>query len=139
MSSQLDVYIPVILLMAFAVIAFVGAVFLVARLLRPSAPNPMKETPYECGEEPIGQAWVHFNVRFYVISLIFIIFDVEGALMFPVASVFRKFNRIGEGGVILGSLLIFIAVLVVGIVYCWRKGDFDWVKSFRMPHKESGK
>ena len=130
--QQLDVYIPTLFLALFAALIFFGSIFLVSRILRPSNPNKIKETPYECGEEPIGSAWSNFNVRFYVVSLIFIIFDVEGALMFPVASVFRKFNEIGEGGVLLGSLLIFITVLLVGIVYCWKKGDFDWVKSFQL-------
>lgn len=131
-SHSLDIYMPVILLMAFAALAFGGTIFLVGRFLRPSNPNKLKETPYECGEEPVGSAWSQFNVRFYVVSLIFIIFDVEGALMFPVASVFKKFNDIGEGGVLLSSLLIFIMVLVVGIVYCWKKGDLDWVRSFQL-------
>ncbi len=132
LSHGLDVYIPVVLLAAFAVVAFGGAIFLVGRFLRPSNPNPLKTTPYECGEGPVGSAWSNFNVRFYVISLIFIIFDVEGALMFPVACVFKKFNDVGEGGVLLGSLSIFIMVLVVGVIYCWRKGDLDWVKSFQL-------
>ncbi len=135
-SHSLDVYMPVILLMTFAIIAFLGSIFFVSRILRPSNPNEIKETPYECGEEPVGSAWSNFNVRFYVISLIFIIFDVEGALMFPVASVFKKFNDIGEGGVLLGSLLIFIMVLVVGIIYCWKKGDLDWVKSFQLSREQ---
>ena len=65
-------------------------------------------------------------------ALIFIIFDVEGALMFPVAAVFKKFNEIGAGGVVLISILIFMAVLIQGIVYCWKKGDLDWVKSYQV-------
>ena len=136
-SHTLDVYMPIIILMAFAVIAVVGAI-VAGRLLglRPHNPNKMKETAYECGEEPVGTAWSNFNVRFYVVSIIFIIFDVEGALMFPVASVFRSFNEIGEGGVILGSLLIFIAILVFGIIYCWRKGDLDWVTSFQLTEQQ---
>lgn len=93
-------------------------------------------TPYECGEIPVGSAWSNFNVRFYVVSLVFIIFDVEGALMFPVAAVFKKFNEIGEGGVLLGSLLLFIVVLVMGVVYCWKKGDLDWVRSFQVSEEE---
>ena len=134
-SYTLDAYIPVVILMAIAVIAFVGAVF-VAKILRPFKPNSLKAQPYECGEEPVGTAWSNFNVRFYVVSLIFIIFDVEGALMFPVASIYKRFVEIGEGGVLLGSMLIFISVLVVGIVYCWSKGDLDWVKSFRLEEAE---
>lgn len=134
-SPNLDVYMPIVILMAFGVVAVVGAL-LFGRLLRPSNPNTLKESPYECGEEPIGSAWSNFNVRFYVVSLIFIIFDVEGALMFPVAAVFKKFNEIGEGAVLLGSLLLFILVLVLGIIYCWRKGDLDWVKSFKLTDEQ---
>ncbi|MCP4913784.1 MAG: NADH-quinone oxidoreductase subunit A [Oligoflexia bacterium] len=134
-SPNLDVYMPIIILMAIGVIAVVGAL-LVGKLIRPHNPNALKESPYECGEEPIGSAWSNFNVRFYVVSLIFIIFDVEGALMFPVAAVFRRFNEIGEGGVLLGSLLLFILVLVLGIVYCWKKGDLDWVKSFQLSDEQ---
>ena len=135
-SHQLDVYMPVIMLMAFAILLYLIAVFLVSALLRPSNPNKLKETPYECGEIPVGTAWANFNVRFYVVSLIFIIFDVESALIFPVAAVFKRFNAIGEGGVLLGSLLIFILVLVVGVIYCWSKGDLDWVKSFQLSKDE---
>ena len=131
-SHDLDVYMPIIILMSFAIIAFLGAIWIVSAVLRPSNPNPLKEQPYECGEEPVGTAWSNFNVRFYVVSLVFIIFDVEGALMFPVAAVFRKFNEIGEGGALLASLVLFILILAVGIVYCWKKGDLDWVKSFQL-------
>ena len=87
MSHNLDVYMPVLILAAFAAIMFVGAL-LVGKLLRPHNPTELKVSPYECGEVPIGTAWSNFNIRFYVVALIFIIFDVEGALMFPVAAVF---------------------------------------------------
>ena len=130
-SYNLDVYMPVLLMMAFAAIMVVGAL-LVGRLLRPHNPTDLKLTPYECGEEPQGAAWSNFNVRFYVVALIFIIFDVEGALMFPVATVFKKFVAIGQGGAILATFLLFVTVLVLGIVYCWSKGDLDWVKSFKV-------
>ena len=114
------------------------ATILVGRLLRPHKPGELKSSAYECGEPPVGTAWSNFNVRFYVISLIFIIFDVEGALMFPVAAVFRDFNEIGAGGVVLGTFLIFILVLILGVVYCWSKGDLDWVKSFQLSDKKGG-
>jgi NADH-quinone oxidoreductase subunit A len=131
MSSQnLDVYIPVVLLVGFGVVALVGAL-LVGKLLRPHNPTKLKETAYECGELPVGSAWSAFNVRFYVVGLIFIIFDVESALMFPVAAVFKHLNSIGRGGIVLVEVLIFLSVLISGIAYCWRKGDLDWVKSFQ--------
>ena len=130
-SYTLDVYMPVIILMALAVGLVLVSVF-VAQILRPFKPSSLKEQAYECGEDPVGSAWSNFNVRFYVVSLIFIVFDVEGALMFPVAAIFRKFVAIGEGGVLVGSLLIFISVLVFGVIYCWSKGDLDWVRSFQL-------
>lgn len=129
-TFNLDVYMPVVILIALALLVAGGSLFL-GSLIRPHNPNKLKETAYECGEEPVGTAWANFNVRFYVIALIFLIFDVESALMFPVAAVFKKFNEIGMGGTLLMSILTFVLVLVAGIVYCWKKGDLDWVKSFQ--------
>lgn len=132
-TDNLNSYMPVLILMVIGVIAVVGAL-IVGKFIRPHKPNKVKEQPYECGEDPIGSAWSNFNIRFYVIALVFIIFDVEGALMFPVAAVFKQFNEIGEGAVILGSFLLFILILMLGIVYCWAKGDLDWVRSFRLTY-----
>ena len=132
-AFNLDVYMPVVILISLAR-AFAGGAMLFGKVIRPHHPSALKETAYECGEEPVGSAWANFNVRFYVIALIFIIFDVESALMFPVASVFKHFNEIGMGGTVLISVLSFILVLVAGLIYCWKKGDLDWVKSF---NKES--
>jgi NADH-quinone oxidoreductase subunit A len=136
-SLNLDVYMPIIILIGLA-IAVAGGSLLVGGIIRPHHPNKLKESPYECGEEPVGSAWANFNVRFYVIALIFIIFDVESALMFPVAAVFKRFNEIGLGGTLLLSILTFVLVLVAGIVYCWKKGDLDWVKSFNAPQAQTG-
>ena len=134
-SFNLDVYMPVLILAAFAVVMVVG-VLVVGILVRPNNPNDLKLSAYECGEEAVGTAWSNFNIRFYVIALIFIIFDVEGALMFPVAVVFKKFNEIGGGTVVLGSLLLFISILIEGVVYCWKKGDLDWVRSYQVPETD---
>ncbi len=128
-TLNLDVYMPVVILIVLATLV-AGGSLLVGGLIRPHNPTKLKETAYECGEEPIGTAWANFNVRFYVIALIFIIFDVESSLMFPVAAVFKRFNEIGLGGTLLMSVLTFVLVLVAGLVYCWKKGDLDWVKSF---------
>ncbi len=98
----------------------------VGRILRPNRPTPEKLTTYECGEEAIGSAWIQFNVRFYIIALIFLIFDVEIAILFPWATIFKK---PGMGLLVLGEILIFTLVLVVGFVYVWVKGDLEWLKS----------
>ena len=84
--EKLDVYMPILILVAFAILLVVGAL-LVGKVLRPNKPNDRKKQAYECGEDPIGNAWSLFNMRFYVVGLIFIIFDVESALMFPVVAV----------------------------------------------------
>lgn len=133
-TYNLDVYMPIVILIILALAIGLGSL-LIGKLLRPSNPNKLKESAYECGEEPVGTAWANFNVRFYVIALIFIIFDVESALMFPVAAVFKQFNQVGAGGTLLVSVLLFISILLSGLVYCWKKGDLDWVKSFNTSTK----
>lgn len=134
-SHNLDVYIPVVILMAMGALIVVSALF-VGRFLRPAKPTKLKQMAYECGELPEGTVWANFNMRFYVVGLIFIIFDVESALMFPVAAVFKKMNEAGRGGVVLVEVLIFLSILISGIAYCWRKGDLDWVKSYQTDKKE---
>ena len=133
-SSTIDVFMPIVILMALSIAVVLGG-FLVSSILSPSDPSARKSSPYECGEEPVGDAWALFNVRFYVVGLIFIIFDVESALMFPVVSVFKSLNAQGKGGIVLFEILLFLFILVTGIAYCWRKGDLDWVKSFSTDQK----
>lgn len=135
-SLQIDGLMPIVIFMLAAVVMFWGGHFL-SVLLSPRKPNSRKSTPYECGEEPVGTAWSAFNVRFYVVGLIFIIFDVESVLMFPVASIFNELNNAGEGVYILLVFLSFISVLLEGIAYCWKKGDLDWVKSFQISSQDA--
>lgn len=136
--AQFDGLMPIVILMGLAVLMFWGAHF-ASVLLALKKSSHLKSTPYECGEMPVGSAWSAFNVRFYVVGLIFIIFDVESVLMFPVASIFQQLNHQGDGVYALEVFLSFIAILVVGIAYCWRKGDLDWVKSFQVSLKENNK
>lgn len=133
--ASFDGLMPVVIFMALAVALFVGGHF-ASVLLAPSKPSHLKSTPYECGEQPVGSAWSMFNIRFYVVGLIFIIFDVESVLMFPVAAIFRELNDMGQGPYALIVFLSFISVLIEGIAYCWKKGDLDWVKSFQVSHKK---
>ena len=104
-------------------IVFVAGGYLTARMLRPSRPNPEKNSTYECGEPAVGSAWVKFNIRFYVVALIFIIFDVEVVFLYPWATVFKPLGTFA-----LVEVLIFAGILVVGLVYAWVKGDLDWVR-----------
>lgn len=111
--------------------AFVGGNLLVLSYFRPDNPYADKNEIYECGERPIGDAWIQFNPRFYLVALIFLIFDVEIAFVFPVASVFRKFVEKGGSSAFIAvtELFVFMSVLLLGLVYVWVKGDLQWVKS----------
>lgn len=129
-SLNLDAFLPVFVMMAIAVALYFGAL-LAAKILSPEGTkSKLKSQAYECGEEAVGSAWSMFNVRFYVVGLIFILFDVESVLMFPVATIFNEMTKMGEGAYVLVVFLSFIFVLIEGIAYCWKKGDLDWVKSY---------
>lgn len=102
---------------------FVVITVFVSKLIRPSRPSVEKHTIYECGENPIGTPWIKFNIRFYVVALIFLIFDVEVVLLIPWAYVYQNF---GLPGFMIG--FVFILILAVGMAYEWRKGDLEWDK-----------
>ncbi len=101
--------------------AFVGIAIFVSKLLAPKRPTKEKLLIYECGEDPEGSPWVKFNIRFYVVALIFLIFDVEVVLLFPWALTYKD---AGWYGFLVG--IIFLIVLFIGMAYEWRKGDLDW-------------
>ena len=117
----------------FFLLAFVlcGLMMGLGMLLRPANPSPGKLTTYECGEPPSGPAWINFNIRFYLIALVFVIFDVELAFVYPVVTVFRDWIRNGQGAFALAEIALFIGILAVGLVYVWVKGDLEWLK--RLP------
>jgi NADH-quinone oxidoreductase subunit A len=102
---------------------FVGLGLFAAWILRPHRPYPEKNATYECGEEPVGSSWIRLNIRFYVIALIFLIFDVEVVFLFPWALAFRGFGIFG-----LLEMVVFLVILLVGYAYVWVKGDLDWDK-----------
>lgn len=125
-----------ILLFIIGAIIFVGIALFTSSLLRTSHPNEEKLATYECGEDAVGGAWGHFNSRFYVIGLIFMIFEAELIFLFPWASVFGKKSLIKMTNGLWGwfsfcEMLIFILILALGLVYVWKKGYLDWVKPQR--------
>src|SRR5262245_40131741 len=99
-----------------------------SRLLRPHNPEPGKLATYECGEPPTGSAWINFNIRFYLVALIFVIFDVEVAFIYPVAVVFRDWVLKGNGLFALAEILVFVSILFVGLIYWGVKRYFGWLK-----------
>jgi NADH-quinone oxidoreductase subunit A len=100
----------------------------ISRLLSPRNPTPVKLSTYECGEIPVGTSWVQFNIRFYVVALIFIIFDVEVALLYPWAVVFKRLGLLA-----FVEAFVFIVILLAGLAYLWKEGDLDWVRTVQEP------
>lgn len=121
-----------------ALIYIMGAILFVviglglARLLGPNRPNPEKLSSYECGEDPVGESGMQFNIRFYVVALIFLIFEVEILFLFPWATVFAEKDLIREipswGILALVEMLLFVGILLLGLAYVWIKKDLAWVK-----------
>jgi len=120
-----------VVVFALLAILFVFGSLLAGHLLRPRHPTAEKEMIYECGEKPIGQAWYNFNPRFYLIALVFVIFEVEIAFMYPVASVYRYFIERGQGMLAFLEIFVFVAILAVGLAYVWAMGDLEWVKGLK--------
>ena len=106
--------------------AFIAVNLFLSRLLHPRRPSPEKGAPYECGEEPVGDAWIRFNPRFYLVALIFVVFEVELAVILPVAVRLKAWAASGRGAVAFWEIMAFVGVLALGLVYAWRKGDLDW-------------
>jgi NADH-quinone oxidoreductase subunit A len=125
-----------LLLMLAAVALTVGLITL-SHLISPHNPTKEKQLSYECGEDPVGSAWLRFNIRFYVVALVFVLFDVEMALVYPVAVIFKGLTTATTDWmpalIVFGELFVFLAILFLGLIYIWRKGDLGWVRSFRMP------
>ena len=130
-----NIFIFILLAAVFVIICVI-----VAKILSPSRPTKEKLLIYECGENPEGSPWVKFNIRFYVVALIFLIFDVEVVLLLPWALVYKSF---GITGYLIG--FIFLFVLGLGMAYEWRKGDLEWARPRVTPpvlakkHFENGK
>ncbi|MBW2454639.1 MAG: NADH-quinone oxidoreductase subunit A, partial [Deltaproteobacteria bacterium] len=115
---------------AFFIVAggFVLVALLFGKLVRPDNMYPEKRETYECGEAPVGPAWFNFNPRFYIVALIFILFDVEIAFIYPVATVFSRWVDQGSGWFAFFEIFTFVAILMLGLVYVWVKGDLSWIR-----------
>jgi len=109
------------------------------KVLAPRRPNREKNTTYECGEEPVGSGWLNFNARFYLIAILFIIFDIEIVLIFPVAARFRDHIAAGRGDILFLDLCIFAIVLFLGLVYAWRNGYLEWIRGVRKQLRVEGR
>lgn len=123
-TVDLEGYLPVLLLIVMAAV-FAGANIVLTLIIGPSRSGRVKELAYESGMDPVGTARKRFNVRFYLIAMTFLVFDVEVIFLYPWASTFANIDpRTPEGGVFLGRVLFFLATTVIAYVYGYRKGVF---------------
>src|SRR5881296_2474473 len=123
---MLEQYFPVLLFIFVGLAVGVALPLLgggLSRLLGPSKPDPEKLSPYECGFEAFEDARMRFDVRYYLVAILFILFDLEIAFLFPWAVVL---GNLGTWGVGFWSMMIFLVILTVGFVYEWKKGALDW-------------
>lgn len=117
---MLENYLPILIFMVIGVI--LGVVPLViGKLLGPSRPDPAKLSPYECGFDAFGDARLPFDVRFYLVAILFILFDLETAFLFPWAVMLRQLGWLG-----FWAMMVFLGILTIGFIYEWKKGALEW-------------
>jgi len=117
---DLSQYLPVILFILVGSLVGIGPIVL-GKLLGPSRPYAEKLSPYECGFDAFEDARIKFDVRYYLVAILFILFDLEIAFLFPWAAAYQEIGLVG-----FWSVMIFLGILVVGFVYEWKKGALDW-------------
>ena len=110
-----------ILIFAAIAVVFPGVPILLAKLIRPSKPNPIKQQTYECGIETVGASWIQFKVQYYIFALVFVVFDLEAVFLFPIAAALNQLPLFAVFEVIL-----FVVILAVALAYAWRKGALEW-------------
>ncbi len=116
----MDGFLPILIMIGLG-LAFAGGSVLLSQFLGPRKPTPEKQAPYECGVPPVGDARERQSVKFYLVAMIFLLFDIEVAFLFPWAVALRDLGMVG-----FVQVLTFFAILVTGYIYVWRKGAFDW-------------
>jgi NADH-quinone oxidoreductase subunit A len=130
-TSQITEFGKVFIYLVMGVLLVLFSWF-IGSLVAPKRPNPLKLSSYECGEEPEGSSWIQYNSKFYVIALVFLLFDVEMVFIFPWATVFGQELLIQAdprwGWLSLTEMFIFVGILLTGLLYVWKKGDLNWIK-----------
>lgn len=132
-------------IMFLVAIGFAGSQILVTQLVGPRKRTATKLMPYECGKDPVGSARDRFSIKFYTVAVIFLLFDIEVLFMIPFAVAFKyllaqeKISGIAFGAIAFVEIMIFVGTLVVGYIYVWKKGTFDWGLQARAEAREEAK
>lgn len=124
---MLQAYIPFLVLLAFVIVNAVG-MLAASHFLGPRRPTPVKLAPYESGMPPLGSAHERFSVKFYLVAVLFIIFDIETVFLIPWAAIYSGAGTAGGPpmGFLLIEMLVFLVILAVGYIYVWKRGAFQW-------------
>jgi NADH-quinone oxidoreductase subunit A len=117
---MLGAYLPILVLVIIAVCFGLGSLIF-STLIGQKKPSKVKLAPYECGCEPVGSARERFSIKFYLIAMLFILFDIEAVFLYPWSVIFKRLGMFG-----LAEMGVFIAILFVGYVYVWKKGALEW-------------
>ncbi|WP_243374391.1 NADH-quinone oxidoreductase subunit A [Geotalea sp. SG265] len=117
---MLGAYLPIIVLVAVAAAFGLGSIIL-SSLIGQKKPSDVKMSPYECGCDPVGSARERFSIKFYIIAMLFILFDIEAVFLYPWAVLFKRLGMFG-----LMEMGVFIVILFVGYIYVWKKGALEW-------------
>jgi NADH-quinone oxidoreductase subunit A len=125
MDDQLSEYLPVLMLGTLAVLFSAGMLGLSVLLGKKGKRTPIKDTPYECGMLPIGQGNTRLSVKFYLVAMLFILFDIEVVFLYPWAVVYKDMLKTNTN-LIFGAMLSFLGILFVGYIYAVKKRAFDW-------------
>lgn len=130
-----------ILVMFLVAAGFGASQLLVTQLIGPRKRTATKLMPYECGKDPVGSARDRFSVKFYNVAVVFLLFDIEVLFMIPFAVAFKELFKINAsyGTIAFVEIMVFIATLVIGLVYAWKKGTFDWNIQARAEAKEEAR
>jgi len=124
-EAQLTQYLPVLMLGVLAVVFAFGMLVMSVVVGKRGKRPPVKDTPYECGMVPVGEGSTRLSVKFYLVAMLFILFDIEVVFLYPWAVIYQEMLQ-ETGALILGAMLSFLGILFVGYVYAVRKGAFDW-------------
>jgi len=124
-SNQLLQYLPVLMLAVLAVLFSFGMLVMSVILGKKGKRTPTKDTPYECGMLPIGEGSARLSVKFYLVAMLFILFDIEVVFLYPWAAIYRSMLK-ENAALILWSMMSFLGILVVGYIYALKKRAFDW-------------
>jgi NADH-quinone oxidoreductase subunit A len=121
-NEFLNNYLPFAIMLVIGIV-FVAIALFMSRMVRPSVKTKVKLSTYECAETPVGDARIHYNIQYYLIVIVFLIFDVEVLFMYPWAVQLRAL-----GGMGFIEMLLFIEVLIIGLAYAWRKEALEWIQ-----------